>query len=367
MESRQQTSSNPAAADPAEQRAATVRRLRLMSGTDDLAFARVVDLMIAKLHTTGAGLFIAGREELLHRVSRGPLDGEYSLDSSMFRFLLTRSEPLMVSDCMGDSRLANCIEVSGPPHVRFLAAVPVRAPNDCVVGGVYAYDHMPRFRLRSTLQLLYTLQRQVEDALLIREHERLDLLTRLLQPRAFVSSYLQAWRESLKRNLPIRLSMLRVEGLQALNRLPGRNAVDAVLVQLADLLRERSPKGSLVGRLGGNLYGISFAPSASDSAVEQFSSQIQWAFKNLVRQSPYPREAALQLSISNVELAPQLVPEVRPLDVLKATEIQLLSGEAAPVQLTPGRIKMQLEKFEGVQINEIERNLSPWPVGGRVV
>lgn len=367
METRQQTNASPATADPAELRAATVRRLRLMSGTDDLAFSRVVDLLVAKLHTSGAGLFIAGREELLHRVSRGPLEGEYSLDASIFRFLMERSEPLMVSDCMGDSRLAQCIEVAGAPHARFLAAVPVRAPNDCVVGGVYAYDRKPRFRLRSTLQLLYTLQRQVEDALLIREHERLDLLTRLLQPRAFVSGYLETWRESLKRHSTIRVSMLRVEGLQALNRLPGRYAADSVLVRLADLLRERSPKGSLVGRLGGNLYGVGFAPSASDSAVEQFTSQIQWVFKNLVRQSAYPREAALQLSIASVELAPELVPDVRPMDVLKAAEIQLLLEESAPVQLTPGRIRTLQSMQDGIEINEIEKNLSPWPVGGRVL
>lgn len=350
----------------AEKRAASVRRLRLMCAVQDLAFARVVELLQAQMNPTGCGVVVCDKYDYLVREARNFPSGERPLADSIFRFVLHRGEPLMVSDCLGESRLQVCNEVSAPPGMRYLIMAPVRAPDGCVVGVVFAYDRKPRFRLRSDLQLFYTLQRQLEDALLIREHERLDLMTRLLQPRSFVSQFLKNWRQVLKQNLPVGVAMVRVRGLSALNRLPGRYAGDAALIRLADLLRERSPAGATVGRMGGNLFAVLMSASVSRAQFEGFCSQVPWAFRNISRQSHYPRETELGMDIVGVNLPADQVPELGPMDLLKFCELRLGEVEGL-VSADAAAIKSSLRNGQAAEVQEIERNLSPWPVGGRVI
>ena len=350
----------------AEKRAASVRRLRLMCAVQDLAFSRVVELLQAQMNPTGCGVVICDEHDYLVREARDFPSGERPLADSIFQFVLHRGEPLMVSDCLGEPRLQACSEVSASPGMRYLIMAPIRSPDGCVVGVVFAYDRKPRFRLRSDLQLFYTLQRQLEDTLLIREHERLDLMTRLLQPRSFVGQYLKNWRLVLKQRLPVAVAMVRVRGLSALNRLPGRYAGDGALVRLADLLRERSPSGATVGRMGGNLFAVLMNASVSRAQIESYCSQVPWAFRNLSRQSHYPREAELGLDIVGVDIAAEQVPELGPMDVLKFGELQL--GEISGlISVDAAAIKQRLRGGLASEVQEIERNLSPWPLGGRMI
>ena len=350
----------------AEKRAASVRRLRLMCAVQDLAFSRVVELLQAQMNPTGCGVVICDEHDYLVREARDFPSGERPLADSIFQFVLHRGEPLMVSDCLGEPRLQVCSEVAASPGMRYLIMAPVRSPDGCVVGVVFAYDRKPRFRLRSDLQLFYTLQRQLEDTLLIREHERLDLMTRLLQPRSFVGQHLKNWRRALKQNLPVGFAMVRVRGLSALNRLPGRFAGDAALIRLADLLRERAPAGAAVGRMGGNLFAVMMDSSVSRAQFEGFCSQVPWAFRNLSRQSHYPREVNLAVEITGIGLAADQVPLLSPMDALKFGELRL--GEADGVVFSDAAlIKQRLRGGTAAEVQEIERNLSPWPAGGRVI
>lgn len=350
----------------ASRRAASVRRLRLMCAVQDLAFSRVVELLQGQMNPTGCGVVICDESSYLVREARDFPSGERPLEDSIFRFVMERGEPLMVSDCLGEERLQACSEVAVSPGMRYLIMAPIRSPDGCVVGVVFAYDRKPRFRLRSDLQLFYTLQRQLEDTLLIREHERLDLMTRLLQPRSFVGRYLKNWRLSLKQNLPVGVAMVRVRGLSALNRLPGRYAGDAALVRLADLLRERAPAGATVGRMGGNLFSVLMDASVSRKVFDEYCTQLPWAFRNISRQSHYPRESDLGLDIAAVSVAAEQVPSLSPMDVLKYAELQL--GVSAGLQsVDAAEVKRPLRDGGAAEVHEIERNLSPWPVGGRMI
>ncbi|MBF5043404.1 MULTISPECIES: PAS domain S-box protein [Myxococcaceae] len=69
--------------------------------------------------------------------------------------------PLLVEDATQDLRFARSPLVTGEPHVRFYAGVPLRSPDGHTLGGLCVLDVRPRTLEAATLEALQALARQV--------------------------------------------------------------------------------------------------------------------------------------------------------------------------------------------------------------
>jgi PAS domain S-box-containing protein len=65
-------------------------------------------------------------------------------DLSFCGHVVARDAPLVVPDALADARFADNPLVSGDPHVRFYAGMPLRTPKGFVLGTLCAIDHAPR-------------------------------------------------------------------------------------------------------------------------------------------------------------------------------------------------------------------------------
>jgi PAS domain S-box-containing protein len=70
-------------------------------------------------------------------------------------------EPLIVADALGDPRFADNPLVTGEPHVRFYAGVPLRTGDGHVLGALCVIDHGPKQPTPEQIALLAKLARQV--------------------------------------------------------------------------------------------------------------------------------------------------------------------------------------------------------------
>jgi diguanylate cyclase (GGDEF)-like protein len=96
-------------------------------------------------------------------------------------------------------------------------------------------------------------QQQLER---IRAQAELDALTGLLNRTAFRGVAAQALREAGRANSTALLAIVDLDRFGAVNETYGHAAGDSLLASVADALRARLAPGDLIGRLGGDTFGV---------------------------------------------------------------------------------------------------------------
>lgn len=86
-------------------------------------------------------------------------------DAAFCAHAILESEVLHVPDTLLDDRFADNPLVTGPPHVRFYAGVPLTLPNDYAVGTLCLIDHRAKHLNPAELRLLIDLGKLVEKEL----------------------------------------------------------------------------------------------------------------------------------------------------------------------------------------------------------
>lgn len=84
-------------------------------------------------------------------------------------------DPFVMTDASAHERFRGNPCVTGFPHLRFYAGVPLLTPQGHAIGTLCVFDHVPRTISESTLRLLQTLGRQVMAMLELQKASRRDL------------------------------------------------------------------------------------------------------------------------------------------------------------------------------------------------
>ncbi len=87
--------------------------------------------------------------------------------------VVAQDAALVVADTAGDPRFFDNPLVTGEPHIRFYAGVPLRSQNGRVMGTLCAIDRLPHILPPEKLELLHLLAGQVADQLEARRQRRL--------------------------------------------------------------------------------------------------------------------------------------------------------------------------------------------------
>jgi GAF domain-containing protein len=81
---------------------------------------------------------------------------------------ILQNEPFIVSDATKDRRLADSALVTGEPHIRFYAGIPLINPEGLALGTLCVVDRQPRQLSAEQLKALQALSRQVMALLELR-------------------------------------------------------------------------------------------------------------------------------------------------------------------------------------------------------
>jgi diguanylate cyclase (GGDEF)-like protein len=94
-----------------------------------------------------------------------------------------------------------------------------------------------------------------------------DPLTGILNRRGFDEAVERELARARRYGRPLALAYLDVRGLKAVNDTDGHLVGDELIKQVAGLLRDSARAGDLVGRLGGDEFGLVLAEQSADSAA----------------------------------------------------------------------------------------------------
>lgn len=166
---------------------------------------------------------------------------------------------------VGAARATSAARAAG--RVAEAAPAAASAPTDQVAGsqtllGIPAAELTPRVR-----ETIITLMREVETLRheldvtksRLNEMERLadtDSLSPVANRRAFVRELAKVMSYAERYNVPTSILFFDVNGLKKINDTLGHAAGDQVLMHVAETLRAHVRGSDMIGRLGGDEYGV---------------------------------------------------------------------------------------------------------------
>jgi len=176
-------------------------------------------------------------------------------------------EMLVVEDTMHDDRFAQSRFVTGDPHIRFYAGVPLITQNDIAIGTLCAIDNAPRTFRPEERALLKDLAELTMHQLELGRAAFVDGLTGSWNRRMLSRVATAELRRSSRTGRTFSIAMLDIDHFKQLNDSFGHGAGDDVLVRFTELIRERLRPEDWLFRLGGEEFGVLIVHAGADDAV----------------------------------------------------------------------------------------------------
>ena len=209
---------------------------------------------------------------------------------------LRQDDLLEVADTWQDAHFRDNPYVTGDPHIRFYAGMPLRTKEGQCLGTLCVMDTVPRQLNPEQRQALHTLSRQVIQQVESRRHlvqtqehntqmqiqqrqlsqaneallERAstDSLTGLKNHGCFQETLHASLSFAQRQNVPLSVILLDVDHFKAYNDTFGHPAGDTLLRLLASLLKQHARAGDIVARYGGEEFGLVLLETDAAGALE---------------------------------------------------------------------------------------------------
>lgn len=118
--------------------------LRLLDTPPDHKFDRIARLAAEVFQMPMAVISLVDERRQWFKSRVGIEDEETSRDTAFCSVAIQRPEPLVVLDATRDVRFADNPSVTGPPHVRFYAGMPLITREGAALGTLCIFDSQPR-------------------------------------------------------------------------------------------------------------------------------------------------------------------------------------------------------------------------------
>jgi diguanylate cyclase (GGDEF)-like protein len=188
-----------------------------------------------------------------------------------------------IADLRADPRFGESALANSAPHVRFYAAVPLVAGNGDVMGTLCVMDRQPRTLTAAQRDDFQKLGRQLESQLESRrtmqklEQQTLtDALTGIGNRRSFDLRLREEWTRHLRNIRPLSMLMVDVDYFKQYNDTYGHPAGDALLTQLARVLRSPLRASDFLARYGGDEFAL-ILPDTDEIGAHQVAERIKRA------------------------------------------------------------------------------------------
>lgn len=182
------------------------------------------------------------------------------------------------------------------------AAAPVQAPTPTTsLMGIPKEEVTPKVRLaiETLMKEVERLRNEVDE---MRRHngalEKLadeDTLLPVSNRRAFVRELSRSMSFAQRYGQPSSLGFFDVNNMKAINDTLGHSAGDAALLHVAQTLLDNVRHSDVVGRLGGDEFGVVFSQVEEEAAIRKITQLVEQISSNPVRW----REQEFNVSIAH--------------------------------------------------------------------
>jgi diguanylate cyclase (GGDEF)-like protein len=248
-------------------RLAALQRLAVLDTEPEEPFDNVVDLVRSVLGVPIAAVSLIDEDRQWFKARSGVDAEETPRDISFCTHAIMQPDPLIIEDATKDARFRANPLVTGDPGIRSYAGIPLRTPDGYNVGSLCAVDTRPREFSAREIATLSKFARIVMDELELRRIAGKDQLTGALTRRGFVDRANQEIERHRRYGRPASLALIDIDHFKSVNDTHGHPAGDAVLRQIAALLRSAKRPNDLFGRLGGEEFGMLMPETGSEEAL----------------------------------------------------------------------------------------------------
>nr|WP_116092592.1 sensor domain-containing diguanylate cyclase [Sphingomonas crusticola] len=260
-----------------EGRIAALARYQIAGTPREESFDKITALVRDILQVPICAVTLLDRDRQWLKSIQG-LDGtETARDVAFCNHTIMKREAMIVPDATLDARFASNPFVTGDPRVRSYAGVPLCSPDGYNIGSLCAVDTMPRDFTAAQIGILDKFAALVVNEMELRTIAQRDFLTGAGSRRAFMEAA-QKLIDRYDRNQRVSaLVMFDLDHFKKINDRFGHQYGDKVLKAVADACDDVLRSSDMLGRLGGEEFGILLPEMDADAAfavAERLRTQV---------------------------------------------------------------------------------------------
>ncbi|PKP81572.1 MAG: sensor domain-containing diguanylate cyclase [Alphaproteobacteria bacterium HGW-Alphaproteobacteria-18] len=271
-----------------QQKSEVLQRYRILKSEtvhDASHIARTASLAL------GAPIVIAALNERYrawYRAAHGVSENDFDNLQAFCAHANLADEAFAVTDTRLEPYFTRDPAVMGPSNVIFFAGAPLSDPDGKRFGTLCLIDSQPRTLSPDEIRLMksmahivsqdicvYSAGRYAVQDLIDAEEDRCalydlavtDPLTKVLNRRAFFRYAEREVQRAHRHDHPVSVLMFDIDNFKKVNDVHGHAAGDEVIVRLARLVTENIREADLLGRLGGEEFGLILPETNMDAAL----------------------------------------------------------------------------------------------------
>jgi len=229
-------------------------RLEIMDTPKEQPFERIVTLVRDILQVPICAVSLVDQDRQWFKASRGLAVSETPRNISFCSHTIQGANPFVICDAERDRRFAENPLVTGDPHIRSYAGVPLKTADGYNLGSLCAIDTKPREFSTHELSILDNFAKLVVDQLELRRIASIDALTGVMSRRAWLELSREEVLRSARYGRPLAILIVDVDHFKSINDDFGHPAGDMVLRQLAQLSAALLRNSDGFGRFGGEEF-----------------------------------------------------------------------------------------------------------------
>ncbi len=261
-----------------EGRLAAVKRYEILDTAPEAPFDRITGLVKAVMDVPMASISLIDANRQWLKSCVGMAGGDTEREITFCTHTIQSREPMVIGDATVDPRFMANPLVTGPPHIASYLGVPLATPDGYNLGSLCAIDTKPRTYSAAQVEVMKSFAALAMNELELRRIAQVDFLTGAATRRGFCLELDKAISRYVRHGRGSALLTLDIDHFKKVNDSFGHPAGDRVLRAVGTRMERLVRASDLVGRLGGEEFGILLTDGSLEEAMlaaERFRHAIE--------------------------------------------------------------------------------------------
>lgn len=259
------------------ERVETLQRYNILDTAPETEFENIISLVQTTFNVPMAAISFIDSDRQWFKASRGLELSETSREDAFCNYTIQSDEVLVVSDAKEDDRFSDNPFVLGEAGIQCYMGTPLQAPNGKNIGSLCVIGTEPREFTEAEARILERFASLVVSQLELRQTALLDNLTQTMNRGPFLEQVDIAIKAFKQKGICSTLALIDVDRFKILNDTYGHPLGDKILVAFAKACTDSIRSVDLVGRIGGDEFGLllrGITPVAADKVIQRVHSNI---------------------------------------------------------------------------------------------